>query len=352
MNADLPAFDAAASGPAADLDLAEALRMANVEMEAAAETWTQSMARTVRAVQPEIQVLHTRALSAALAGRQVCATLNLEGERSGESYWLLAERDAQVMTGLFSMMPAGEIDAKALKHFAWEDFDAFGEIMNQMAGAARALLTERLHGRYELTQATVTVVDSDDADALLNLFGERELIAIRYGFTIDGYVDASVLRLFGHALSESFRRTGPETDTPTSATVAHAVDSFAGVAEMLGAQARNVLETRSFDISENAGKPAESSGSGESALPEQIDRILHISLPVRVAMASKPMTIGSILNLTSGSLIEFDRSVDAPLSLQVDERTIAEGRAVVSKGRFALELSRVVPLRERIQASD
>ena len=57
-----------------------------------------------------------------------------------------------------------------------------------------------------------------------------------------------------------------------------------------------------------------------------------------------------ILNLNSGALIEFSRPVDALLSLNVDGRVIAEGRAVVANGQFALELSRVIPIPDRIQA--
>lgn len=81
-----------------------------------------------------------------------------------------------------------------------------------------------------------------------------------------------------------------------------------------------------------------------------IGRILGLSVPVGVTLAQRAMTIESILEITVGTIIEFDLAFDAELTLQVGDRTIGRGQAVKVGENFGLRITHIDSVPQRIGA--
>jgi flagellar motor switch protein FliN/FliY len=62
------------------------------------------------------------------------------------------------------------------------------------------------------------------------------------------------------------------------------------------------------------------------------------------------MNFDEVLNLTVGSIIEFDRSSDSDLDLVVGNRQIGIGQAVKVGENFGLKVTRIQQVADRIQA--
>jgi flagellar motor switch protein FliN/FliY len=82
-------------------------------------------------------------------------------------------------------------------------------------------------------------------------------------------------------------------------------------------------------------------------LPPYIRSMLQVEVPVQVTLAAKKETIHSILALTPGSIISFDKPCDQLLDLEVGDRRIAQGEAVKVGDKFGLRISTVVLPEER-----
>jgi flagellar motor switch protein FliN/FliY len=89
---------------------------------------------------------------------------------------------------------------------------------------------------------------------------------------------------------------------------------------------------------------------GNSALCEDISRILNIEVPIIVQLSERTMALSEILNLNTGSIIEFDKPADSELELKVNNKCIGSGQAVKVGENFGLRVVRVGTVRERIQA--
>lgn len=81
-----------------------------------------------------------------------------------------------------------------------------------------------------------------------------------------------------------------------------------------------------------------------------LDRLLHIDLPLAVTLAEKKISLGEVLQFSVGMLIEFDKRVEEPLVLRIQDRTIAFGEAVKVAGRFGLEVTEVGRVQETIRS--
>lgn len=101
---------------------------------------------------------------------------------------------------------------------------------------------------------------------------------------------------------------------------------------------------------------ASSAGGGGAALPAAsaampgvtsgMTRNLHllsdVTLAVTAELGSTSMTMGHLLDLQPGGVVELDREAGAPIDLYVNGTLIARGEVVVADGNYAVRVTDVV----------
>lgn len=99
--------------------------------------------------------------------------------------------------------------------------------------------------------------------------------------------------------------------------------------------------------------PAASEAAAEdpaAVRARNLRRILDIEVPVIVQLAERTLPLSEIVNLTSGAIIEFDRSAESPLELMINNKCIGHGQAVKVGENFGLRVTGIGTVRERIKA--
>lgn len=380
-----------------DTILREAISFARRELNAAAETWSLSLQRKVAITDPRVRALSAVKLASLLGPRQICATLELSGVLEGKSFLLVPEPDALTMVGAFSLLPADQVDERRRGRFGPNDFDAFTELVNHLAGAVRVALGERIGERFDVRVGKVSALDPTQPQTLENLLGSEPLLAVRCILEIEGFPPSRLLRIYRQSVMERMERPpaaevtefaepqaptassspqestsvetaellpAPSATSPSTTGTAAAVTVTDEPVESTPALARQFVERSSAqratsfngavrspsvaDFAQDEVFPGEEA-EGPDVHPE-LDRVLQIRLPIRVRLAHKTLTMGEVLKLAVGAVVEFPQSADRPLVLEVGGKAIAEGRATVKNQHFALELQRVAPPAERIRA--
>ncbi len=82
----------------------------------------------------------------------------------------------------------------------------------------------------------------------------------------------------------------------------------------------------------------------------EIQRILRLEVPIIVRLAEKMMKVSEILDMNPGMIIEFDKTVDEPLDLMINNKCIGEGQTVKVGENFGLKVTKIIPLGQIIQA--
>lgn len=85
------------------------------------------------------------------------------------------------------------------------------------------------------------------------------------------------------------------------------------------------------------------------SLPGYAKSLLRIKVPVIVTLAAKKQPVGCIVELGSGSIIQFDKSCEEMLQMHVDDQLIAEGEAVKVGDKFGIRLTSLVVPGERFK---
>ncbi len=84
------------------------------------------------------------------------------------------------------------------------------------------------------------------------------------------------------------------------------------------------------------------------ASSDQLKRIEPLRVPVIVRLAERAMSIDQILNVSVGTILEFDRPSDAELDLVVNNVVIGTGNAVKCGENFGLRIIKIQPWAQRL----
>jgi flagellar motor switch/type III secretory pathway protein FliN len=88
---------------------------------------------------------------------------------------------------------------------------------------------------------------------------------------------------------------------------------------------------------------------GLEDLPLYTRSLLKTKVPVSVILAEQRQPISRILELVPGTIIQFDKSCEEMLDLEVGGHRIARGEAVKVGEKFGLRITAIVRPEERFQ---
>ncbi|MCB1154229.1 flagellar motor switch protein FliN [bacterium] len=74
-----------------------------------------------------------------------------------------------------------------------------------------------------------------------------------------------------------------------------------------------------------------------------------IPLVVSVEVGRTKQTIGELLSLGSGSIVELEKLAGEPLEIFVNQKLVARGEAVIVNEKFGVRLTDVVSHSERLE---
>ncbi|MDW8002882.1 MAG: flagellar motor switch protein FliN [Deltaproteobacteria bacterium] len=94
----------------------------------------------------------------------------------------------------------------------------------------------------------------------------------------------------------------------------------------------------------------ERSGSKDQK-PEgmNLDSLLDIPVEISVEIGKRRMTIGELLSLSKGSILELDKLPEDPVEIYVNDRLLGKGEIVVSNERLGIRVLEIVTPKERVQ---
>lgn len=88
----------------------------------------------------------------------------------------------------------------------------------------------------------------------------------------------------------------------------------------------------------------------ESNPQSEIQRILHMQVPVIVKLSERKLMLSEVLRLGVGAIIEFYKGSDEPLELLINNRTIALGETVKVGENFGLRITQIGDIQETIKS--
>jgi flagellar motor switch protein FliN/FliY len=101
----------------------------------------------------------------------------------------------------------------------------------------------------------------------------------------------------------------------------------------------------------SAQPPEPAAGPNNDALQKaNLDRILGVALELKLQFGRRTLPLRDLVELAAGSVIELDRRVQEPAGLLLGGKVIARGEVVLSEGNYALRVTEICDLQERLES--
>jgi flagellar motor switch protein FliN len=80
-----------------------------------------------------------------------------------------------------------------------------------------------------------------------------------------------------------------------------------------------------------------------------MDLLYEVELPVSVSFGRARLPLKEVLKLTSGSIVELNRTVSEPVEVIVNNCVIARGEVVVVDGNYGIRVTQILSRRDRLR---
>ena len=78
--------------------------------------------------------------------------------------------------------------------------------------------------------------------------------------------------------------------------------------------------------------------------------LLDVELPVSVSFGRTQLPIKEVLKLTTGSIVELNRSLNEPVDVVVNNCVVARGEVVVVEGNYGVRIHQIVSRQDRLRS--
>jgi flagellar motor switch protein FliN len=76
--------------------------------------------------------------------------------------------------------------------------------------------------------------------------------------------------------------------------------------------------------------------------PTNLSLVLDVPVSLTIELGSCQLPMKEVLQLNVGSVVQLDKSADAPVELSVNGKLIARGEVVVIEERFGVKITEVI----------
>jgi flagellar motor switch protein FliN/FliY len=87
--------------------------------------------------------------------------------------------------------------------------------------------------------------------------------------------------------------------------------------------------------------------TGAGDVRPNIELILDVPVTLSLEVGRAQMSVGKLLRLTQGSVVELDRNAGEPLDVLVNGALVAHGEIVIVNDKFGIRLTDVIPPAKR-----
>jgi len=235
-------------------------------------------------------------------------------------------------TMLVDLMLGGEGTPSA--ELAGDSRDALAETFNQILGSANQALSDMAGETLSISNVEIFSLETGDGAGLQELLGTGPFDTLSMATTQEN-LKTTIHLLIPDLLVEQLKRK------------LGMVQAAAAAAPVASAPAPAPAQVPSAPM---ATGPAPAASRQSSVDTGNLDLLLDIELPVMVRMGQTEMSLGDLLKLTPGSILELNRAADAPVELLVNGKQIAKGEVVVVDGNFAFRITEIESTDNRIRS--
>lgn len=120
--------------------------------------------------------------------------------------------------------------------------------------------------------------------------------------------------------------------------------------EMIGALESENKPVKQVAAAEGSGAlPPATGAPAPQGPPRTMELLYDVELPVSVSFGRAQLPLKDVIKLTSGSIVELNRSITEPVEIIVNNCVIARGEVVVVEGNYGVRIDQIISRQDRLR---
>jgi len=124
--------------------------------------------------------------------------------------------------------------------------------------------------------------------------------------------------------------------------------------QLLAVFARSLANLSDAQVQPSAKAPPQeraqtANPASKAGPPGSLDLLLDVELPVCVSFGRAQLMLKDVIKLTTGSIVELNRTLSEPVEVIVNNCVIARGEVVVVEGNYGIRIKQVISRQERLR---
>ncbi len=320
----------------------------NISLGNAATSLAILLGQDVDITTPQVHALHYHELKDMFPNPHVSIHVDYTDGFLGMNLLVLKVDDAKIIADLM-MGGSGVAEEGELSEL---HTSAVQEAMNQMMGSAATSMSTLFNRFVNITPPGIQVLDVESGK--LPTFAEDVIIGVSFRLKIGSLIDSKIMQLIPLSFAKdmvSILLGGTEETTSS-----FDYESESQVDNLMPSYGNN-QESNRRDPEPSKHQEVQPATFSFPVLAEEpsikvnernLNLLMDISLQVSVELGRSTKKINEILELRNGSIVELDKLAGEPVDILVNNRLIAKGEVVVMDENFAVRLTEIVNLSERI----
>lgn len=100
----------------------------------------------------------------------------------------------------------------------------------------------------------------------------------------------------------------------------------------------NEIVVAPIELEEAAYEP----GAGDPLIKRNLAMLGHVNVRLEVLLGGAEMTVERLFNLVKGDVVALDAHLDAPVTLQLDGKSVARGQLIAVGDYFGFKVTEIL----------
>lgn len=340
--------------------------MLNISMGAAATAVSMLLDKKVSITTPNVQVYSSGLYEFEALQPAIGVEINFIEGITGTNVMIWREEDVKSVVGVLLM-----------KDYSKEEFimdemcvSAICEVMNQMMGSASTAMSEFLGRSVNISTPVSFPIDSTESFKKKYFDQDDQIISVKFNLIIEGVTNSEfatvlpfelaeeMLSLFASDMNlgdEASADSAPEEATaPAPAAPAAAAPAAKPAAAPAPAprrpEPRRSSVQQSYEVENVDLHDLSGSAVADGEVPDNLKLIMTVPLQITAEIGRTTKTIKEILELSAGSIVEFETQAGTPVDIFVNNQFVAKGDVVVVDDYYGVRITEILNPNEIINA--
>ena len=335
-----PHFDSAITLEEADV-LGE---IGNISMGSAATVLSELLNHRVNITSPQVRVSSQADLFETFTIPYMAIEVKFTEGLDGLNLLIMKVKDASIISDM--MMGGDGLNSK--EELTEIEMSAAAEAMNQMIGSAATSMSQMFGKTINISPPSGRLIEGNMKDYRPFGADDQEITVVAFRMTIGDLVDTEIMQIMSTESAKEQAKLLSETNVeeiiaPLDLEPVHQEE------ETMSPEAIAKLTQQMSDSDSTAGSGAfQASPSFDPDADKKYELLLGIPLNVSVVLGKSKKTIGEVLRIGPGSVVELDKIVDEDVEILVNGTIVATGEVVVVDENFGVRIKNIISPAERI----